>query len=359
MKPCVLLAALILVPLQSAAAQALDVAVAGYGLSLGDSSRLTGIRINVMDRRVERVNGLNLALWNPSESPDAEYNGMMLGIIGSKARKVHGLAFGGIGVNARGRLFGVAAGQEDEVADDAPPLVGLEGQLFFYALLVVMLIVPLIMARGPSDRSPPVAGNVAGPVEGSRFSSDRERRLWLWTLVVLVAIYSTLSPAQELAVALRERNLLGVTTTAILLLVGVVIAVHWTKTRPGRAETGAAVGVVAVYLTTLIRMPVPEARSHLFEYGLVAMLIYHALSERRRNGRRVPVPALLALVATALLGWLDEGIQAFLPNRVYDLVDVGLNAAFATMAIAATLVIGWARRWDVMTRIRRRLTERS
>ena len=88
------------------------------------------------------------------------------------------------------------------------------------------------------------------------------------------AIYSTLSPAQELAAALRERNLLRVSTAAFLLLVGVVIAVKWAKTRPGRREIGAALSVTAVYLTTLIRLPVPEVRSHLFEYGLVAMLIY-------------------------------------------------------------------------------------
>ena len=42
----------------------------------------------------------------------------------------------------------------------------------------------------------------------SLFTSDRERRLWLWTLAVLVAIYATLGPARVLADALRERNLL-------------------------------------------------------------------------------------------------------------------------------------------------------
>lgn len=249
--------------------------------------------------------------------------------------------------------------QEGEVADDVPSPSRLEGQLFVAALIVIMLLVPLIMAWGPSDRTPPVAGSVAGTFEGSIFSSARERRLWLWTLVVLVAIYSTLSPAQQLAAELRSRNLLGVTTTAVLLLVGLVIAVHWAKTRPGRAEIGAGIGVLAAYLATLIRMPVPEQRSHLFEYGLVAILIYYALSERRRNGRRVPVPALLALAATVLLGWLDEGIQALLPNRVYELADVGLNAAFATMAIVAIVVLGWARKFDVMTRIRRGVTGRS
>jgi len=48
---------------------------------------------------------------------------------------------------------------------------------------------------------------------------------------------------------------------------------------------------------------------------------------------------------TALLGWLDEAIQWFLPNRVYDPVDVGFNALAALMAIAASAALAWARRW--------------
>ena len=168
----------------------------------------------------------------------------------------------------------------------------------------------------------------------------------------MIAIYSTLSPAQELAAVLRERGLLGVSSGAVMLVVGLVIAVHWAKTRPGLIEVTAGLGVLAAYLATMVRLPVPEARSHLFEYGLVAMLIDQALTERRRNGRRVPVPPLLALVATALLGWIDEGIQAFLPNRVYDIVDVGQNAGFAALAITSSLVMRLARSLDILGRIR-------
>ena len=213
-----------------------------------------------------------------------------------------------------------------------------------------MLIVPWIMAWESPAPEPPAVGEVSGPL----FSSDRERRLWLWILAVMVAIYSTLSPAQEVAAALRERNLLRVSTAAFLLLVGGVITVKWAKTQPGRREIGAALGVTAVYVATLIKLPVPEARSHLFEYGLVAMLIYQALSERRRNGRAIPVPAVLAGVTTALLGWLDEGIQWLFPNRIYDLVDVGFNALAALTAVAAMLFMEWARRWDLLKRIGRR-----
>ena len=70
------------------------------------------------------------------------------------------------------------------------------------------------------------------------------------------------------------------------------------------------------------------------------MLIYQAVAERARNGRRVPVPAALALVTAVLLGWLDEAIQALLPNRVYDTFDVASNALAALIAIGANIAVG-------------------
>lgn len=211
--------------------------------------------------------------------------------------------------------------------------------LVILSLVVVMLIVPWLLAPASSQRIVPHAG--------------RERRLWLWTLVVLVAIYSTLGPVQELTALLRERNLLRLSSAVVVLLVGVVIVVQWAKRRPGRREVGVALGVGAVYLTALIRMPIPEERTHLFEYGLVAVLIYQALSERRRNGHRVPAPAVLAFAATAVMGWLDEGIQSHLPNRVYDLRDVGFNAIAGLMAIVSSLALARARRWDLLKRLSR------
>jgi VanZ family protein len=159
-----------------------------------------------------------------------------------------------------------------------------------------------------------------------------------------VAIYSTLGPAGTLVAALRERNLLRVSFALVLLLVMGAIARQWVKRRPGRREIGVALGVTAAYLMAWIRIHSWEERTHLFEYGLVAVLIHQALTERLRPGRRVLVPAVLAVAVTALLGWLDEGIQAILPNRVYDIRDVGFNAFAGLLAIAASLVLAWARR---------------
>ena len=168
------------------------------------------------------------------------------------------------------------------------------------------------------------------------FTSSRERRLWSWALAVVVAVYSTLGLAGRLAELLGERGLLPVAFT--VAFVAVVVAIVWSalKSRPGRHEIWIALGITAVYAMVVVRMGIgPAERTHLFEYGLLAILIYQALLERRHNGRRVPVPALCAIVVTALLGWLDEGIQAFLPNRVYDVRDVAVNALAGLMAITA------------------------
>ncbi|MDH3599268.1 MAG: VanZ family protein, partial [Candidatus Tectomicrobia bacterium] len=146
------------------------------------------------------------------------------------------------------------------------------------------------------------------------FSSDRERRLWTWTLAVVVAIYSTLSLARTLAGALRDSGLLEASFVLGLLLVGATIVTQGLKTRPGGSEIGVALGVAATYLMVFVRMAIPEERTHLIEYGVVAIFIHEALTERASQGRRVPVPALLAVLATALVGVLDECIQAFLPS---------------------------------------------
>ena len=213
----------------------------------------------------------------------------------------------------------------------------MEAALAVLLLVIIMLIVPWMMAPALLEQSTP-------------FTSDRERCLWFWAMVVVVAIYATLGPAQMLAEALRERNLLRVSVVVVLLMVGATIAGRWVKRRPGQREIGVALGVTAVYLMAWIRIHSWEERTHLFEYGLVAILIYQALTERLRHDRRVLVPAALAVALTALLGWLDEGIQALLPNRVYDLRDVGFNALAGLMAIGASLVLARARRWVAVGR---------
>ncbi len=174
------------------------------------------------------------------------------------------------------------------------------------------------------------------------FTTRRERRLWLWALVVVVAIYSTLGLAGTLAEVLGEHPALPAVFFFLMLLTVAAIVGSGLKRRPGRRDVWIALGVAAVYGMAVLRTGVSAAeRTHLMEYSVVAVLIYQALRERSENGGRVRVPALLALVVTVLIGWLDEGIQAVLPNRVYDNFDVFSNFVAATIGIVTSVVVGW------------------
>ncbi len=179
----------------------------------------------------------------------------------------------------------------------------------------------------------------------SLFTSRREKWLWIWILAVVFAIYSTLGLAGTLAESLRNRGLLDAFFVFSALLVLVIILIQGLRPQPHGIGVVVVLSIAVAYFMVFVRMGIPiEERTHLIEYGVVAVLVHEALKERASQGRHVPVPALVALVVTILLGWLDEGIQAILPNRVYDIRDVGFNALAGLMAIVASVTLTWARR---------------
>ena len=181
--------------------------------------------------------------------------------------------------------------------------------------------------------------------ETTFFSSNREQRLWIWTLIVVAAIYSTLGLTATLAETLRER---GMFTNAFIIAFFLMLAAVLTqglRVRPRGVEIGIGIGIAAVYMMVFARMGIIE-RTHLFEYSIVATLIYEALKERVSHGRHVRVPALLAILISSLIGVADECIQLFLPSRVFDPIDMGFNALASLMAVIANVSLGWARsRW--------------
>lgn len=176
------------------------------------------------------------------------------------------------------------------------------------------------------------------------FVSRRERRLWLWTAALVVAIYSTLGLAGTLAEKLYDAGLLDAALFLLgMLLVGATVLIHGLSLRPGGAQIGVALGVATVYFMVFFRMTLPE-RSHLIEFGVVAVFVYEALRERVARGGRVRMAPVLTVLLTGLVGAVDEVIQLFLPNRVFDPVDMVFNVLAAALAVAARAVLGWARR---------------
>lgn len=183
------------------------------------------------------------------------------------------------------------------------------------------------------------------------FTSKRERHLWIWTLVVVAAIYSTLGMTATLANTLLEAGFFTNAFITAFFLMLVAVLTQGLRARPRGVEIGVGIGIAAVYIMVFARMGIVE-RTHLFEYSLVATLIYEALKERAGQGRLVRLPALLAILLSSLVGVIDEFIQLFLPSRVFDPIDMGFNALASFMAVIANVALTWARNWWQGRRLR-------
>ena len=150
-----------------------------------------------------------------------------------------------------------------------------------------------------------------------------------------------------MARTLRDFGLLDASTWVLvaMFLVGMTILTQGLKVRPGGIEIAVMLGVAAAYVLLVLRSTAsPAERTHLMEYGVVGVFIHAALAERARQGRRVPLPPVIAVLATAALGVVDEGIQWFLPDRVFDPIDMLFNLLAGATSVAAVVALAWARR---------------
>lgn len=175
------------------------------------------------------------------------------------------------------------------------------------------------------------------------FTSSREKRLWLYALIVLVAILSTLALGRPLQESLRDQNIQAVFFLSGMILTGATIIIHGIKVRPSKAEMVVWLGLAAVYVMLILRLGAPE-RSHLIEYSVLAIFIHKALIERLSPKSNALRPAILAFVITAIIGVLDESVQKLLPGRVFDPEDMMFNSIAAFMAIGGSMVLQWARK---------------
>ena len=94
----ILLLLFVLAPLgttsPTALGQSLDLAIQGNGISIGDSRKTNGIRLNFRDRNLEHVNGINMTIWQPHEPARGIVRGLAIGLPMTGGRHVQGIGFG-------------------------------------------------------------------------------------------------------------------------------------------------------------------------------------------------------------------------------------------------------------------------
>jgi hypothetical protein len=142
----------------------------------------------------------------------------------------------------------------------------------------------------------------------------------------LLAIYSTLGVVRTVTNALRDAGILRICVAVAFAVAatGALALIFRDPRNRTRRMVAMLAGVAVAYALVILPMESPEEKIHFIEYGVVAILAYLSF------GRYVA-----AFLFVAAAGWVDEGIQALLPSRYYDLRDVAFNAAAGLMALVA------------------------
>ena len=108
------LLAFIVLPLASAFAHAqdpqrsLDLTIGGTGISIGDSRRARGLRLNYRDGRLEQASGINATIWVPFKNGHGSITGLALGIPATGGRNLAGLHVSAFGAEIHEQFSGIS-----------------------------------------------------------------------------------------------------------------------------------------------------------------------------------------------------------------------------------------------------------
>ncbi|MDH3523860.1 MAG: VanZ family protein [Acidobacteriota bacterium] len=173
-------------------------------------------------------------------------------------------------------------------------------------------------------------------------------RSWALLAGYILLLFASLPVVRGVVIALRQQHLLGGAVTLLYFLAAVAVVYHvvFDVRLSDRIAYFALVLLAAMTGALILGLSIPEERVHFVQYGLLAVLARRALAWHVSPPRQY----LGAFVIAAMAGWADELIQGVLPDRVYDLRDVAINAVAALVAIAAEEILhnrlGWLPRQD-------------
>lgn len=166
-------------------------------------------------------------------------------------------------------------------------------------------------------------------------AGDTRWRAWGVLALYVVVLYGLLPLGPTLGLgAIRTAPgawLLGPGLGVIGVVIGIALFVRlWRRGAPPWAYVALVLaGVCYTLVFTSLRAARLE-RTHLAEYGIAAWLAWRAVRPHVRG--QLAAYAAAVLIGTAI-GWGDELIQWMLPNRVYDLRDVAMNAAGSVLGV--------------------------
>lgn len=124
-------------------------------------------------------------------------------------------------------------------------------------------------------------------------------------------------------------NFADYVTAVILGLAGLLIVFYLISKRKSIRAFIWLATIASAYAWGLKNLDLSIERIHFIEYGLLAVLVFRALRHHIRDKSIY----LCSGFAVFWLGFLDEGIQYILPNRVFELKDVIVNGAAGALGV--------------------------
>lgn len=163
---------------------------------------------------------------------------------------------------------------------------------------------------------------------GPKIEKLRDARIvFLYTLLIYLSL--PVMPGLWKRFASYTGNFADYVTAVILGLVGLVIVFYLISKRKSIRAFIWLITIASAYIWGLGKLELSIEKIHFIEYGLLAHLVFRAL----RHHIRHKSVYLCSGMTVFCLGFLDEGIQYLLPNRVFELKDVLLNGAGGTLAV--------------------------
>ncbi|MBN3039023.1 MAG: VanZ family protein [Candidatus Omnitrophica bacterium] len=161
---------------------------------------------------------------------------------------------------------------------------------------------------------------------------NAKQRDWTVAVIYILFIYFTLPIMPGIWKKLNSfseslANLLPVT---LLVTAGVFIIMHLVFSRKSAFSFISLAILWFIYSLGLSTIKLPVEKIHFIEYSFLAILVFRAL----RHNFEGRVIYLWSSLAVFILGCIDEVIQYFLPNRVYDLRDVLINGFAGVLGLA-------------------------
>jgi VanZ family protein len=176
----------------------------------------------------------------------------------------------------------------------------------------------------------------------ARLGPERVRR-WGAVLLYMGFIYATLPVMPRVWGALwgYTQGRVDYVGIMVAIVAGLALLVYLILRCRRPAPFLLVPPVAAVYALLLANLGrSPAERLHLAEYGLLSLLMFLAL--------RIDMPRRRAYLwgwsIASAAGALDEGIQWLLPNRVFELKDIGLNIVCSGLGMLVVALLHDAQR---------------